>query len=100
MTQQYSAEYGFDWRLITALMFQESQFNPKANSYAGAQGLMQMIPATAELMGVSDINNPESSIDGGVRYLNYLRTKFEDSILLQDQDVVYTRVLQRRLWQG
>ena len=85
MTQQYSAEYGFDWRLITALMFQESQFNPKANSYAGAQGLMQMIPATAELMGVSDINNPESSIDGGVRYLNYLRTKFEDSILLQDR---------------
>lgn len=85
MTQQYSAEYGFDWRLITALMFQESQFNPEANSYAGAQGLMQMIPATAELMGVSDINNPESSIDGGVRYLNYLRTKFEDSILLQDR---------------
>lgn len=85
MTQQYSAEYGFDWRLITALMFQESQFNPEANSYAGAQGLMQMIPATAELMGVSDINNPESSIDGGVRYLNYLRTKFEDAILLQDR---------------
>lgn len=85
MTQQYSAEYGFDWRLITALMFQESQFNPEANSYAGAQGLMQMIPATAELMGVSDINNPESSIDGGVRYLNYLRTKFEDTILLQDR---------------
>lgn len=85
MTQQYSAEYGFDWRLITALMFQESQFNPEANSYAGAQGLMQMIPATAELMGVNDINNPESSIDGGVRYLNYLRTKFEDSIVLQDR---------------
>ncbi len=85
MTQQYSAEYGFDWRLITALMFQESKFNPEANSYAGAQGLMQMIPATAELMGVSDINNPESSIDGGVRYLNYLRTKFEDSIVLQDR---------------
>ena len=85
MTQHYSEEYGFDWRMITALMFQESQFNPEANSYAGAQGLMQMIPATAELMGVSDINNPESSIDGGVRYLNYLRTKFEDSILLQDR---------------
>lgn len=85
MTQHYSTEYGFDWRLITALMFQESQFNPKANSNAGAQGLMQMIPATAELMGVSDINNPESSIDGGVRYLNYLRTKFEESILIQDR---------------
>ena len=85
MTQKYSAEYGFDWRLITALMFQESQFDPKANSYAGAQGLMQMIPATAEFMGVSNLNNPKSSIDGGVRYLNYLRSRFEDSILLQDR---------------
>ena len=85
MTQKYSAEYGFDWRLITALMFQESQFDPKANSYAGAQGLMQMIPATAEFMGVSDLSNPRKSINGGVRYLNYLRSRFEDSILLQDR---------------
>lgn len=85
MTQRYSAEYGFDWRLITALMFQESQFNPEANSYAGAQGLMQLIPATAELMGVSDTNNPESSINAGIRYLDYLRTKFEASLLLEDR---------------
>jgi peptidoglycan lytic transglycosylase F len=85
MTQHYSAEYGFDWRLITALMFQESQFNPEANSYAGAQGLMQLIPATADFMGVSDTNNPESSIDAGVRYLDYLRTKFENTLLLEDR---------------
>lgn len=85
MTQRYSEEYGFDWRLITALMFQESQFNPTANSYAGAEGLMQLIPATAELMGVSDVHNPESSIDGGIRYLNYLRAKFEESVPLEDR---------------
>ncbi len=85
MTQRYSEEYGFDWRLITALMFQESQFNPYANSSAGAEGLMQLIPATAELMGVSDVHNPESSIDGGIRYLNYLRAKFEESVSLEDR---------------
>ncbi len=85
MTQRYSEEYGFDWRLITALMFQESQFNPYANSSAGAEGLMQLIPATAEFMGVSDAHNPESSIDGGIRYLNYLRTKFEESVPLEDR---------------
>jgi peptidoglycan lytic transglycosylase F len=85
MTQQYSEKYGFDWRLITALMFQESQFNPDAYSYAGAEGLMQLIPATAELMGVSDTSNPETSINAGVRYLHYLRAKFEDSILLEDR---------------
>lgn len=85
VTQRYSNEYGFDWRLITALMFQESRFNPTATSYAGAEGLMQLIPATAELMGVSDTNNAESSIDAGIRYLNYLRGKFEEELLLQDR---------------
>lgn len=85
VTQQYSNEYGFDWRLITALMFQESQFNPQASSYAGAEGLMQLIPATAELMGVSDTSNAESSINAGIRYLNYLRGKFENELLLEDR---------------
>jgi len=85
VTQHYADKYGFDWRLITALMFQESQFNPEAYSYAGAEGLMQLIPATAELMGVSDARNAESSIYAGVRYLNYLRGKFEESLLLQDR---------------
>jgi peptidoglycan lytic transglycosylase F len=85
VTQHYADKYGFDWRLITALMFQESQFDPKAYSYAGAEGLMQLIPATAELMGVSDTQNAESSIYAGVRYLNYLRGKFEESLLLRDR---------------
>lgn len=85
LTQEYSAEYGFDWRLITALMYQESQFNPQAFSYAGAEGLMQLIPATAELMGVSDTHNPDNSIDAGIRYLNYLRGKFEEALQLEDR---------------
>ncbi|HIF50634.1 MAG TPA: transporter substrate-binding domain-containing protein [Thiotrichaceae bacterium] len=85
VTQHYADKYGFDWRLITALMFQESQFDPKASSYAGAKGLMQLIPATAKLMGIKDSNNAESSIYAGVRYLNYLRGKFEDALLLQDR---------------
>lgn len=85
VTKSYSEEYGFDWRLITALMFQESQFNPAAYSYAGAEGLMQLIPATAELMGVSDTTDAESSINAGIRYLNYLRGKFEEDLLLEDR---------------
>ena len=85
VTQHYADKYGFDWRLITALMFQESQFDPKASSYAGAKGLMQLIPATAKLMGIKDSNNAESSIYAGVRYLNYLRGKFEDALLLEDR---------------
>jgi membrane-bound lytic murein transglycosylase F len=85
VTKNYSEEYGFDWRLITALMFQESQFNPTAYSYAGAEGLMQLIPATAELMGVSDTSNAESSINAGIRYLDYLRGKFEQDLSLENR---------------
>lgn len=85
VTKEYSEEYGFDWRLVTALMFQESQFNPTAYSYAGAEGLMQLIPATAELMGVSDTSNAESSINAGIRYLDYLRAKFEEDLSLEDR---------------
>ena len=61
-------------------MFQESQFNPNANSYAGAKGVMQLTKLTAELLGVRDTKNVEKSIDAGVRYLSQLREKFDNSI--------------------
>ena len=85
MTKHYSSKYGFDWRLITALMFQESKFLPNANSYSGAKGVMQIIGTTAKLMGLRDAKNVEKSIDAGVRYLSYLRSKFDNSILLHDR---------------
>ncbi len=85
--QKYASQYAFDWRLITALMFQESQFNPAALSHKGAEGLMQLIPETADFMGVSlnESRNPETSINAGVRYLNYIRDQFEDTLLLEDR---------------
>jgi len=85
VTKHYSEQYGFDWRLITALMFQESRFNPNANSYAGAKGVMQFTKATAKFMGLSDTKNVEKSINAGVRYLSHLRGKFDNSILLHDR---------------
>ena len=66
-------------------MFQESRFNPNANSYAGAKGVMQLTKTTAELMGLNDVKNVEESINAGVRYLSNLRDKFDDSILLHDR---------------
>ena len=85
VTKYYSKKYGFDWRLITALMFQESRFNPNANSYAGAKGVMQLTKTTAELMGLNDVKNDQESINAGIRYLSYLRDKFDDSIFLHDR---------------
>lgn len=85
IVHKYAEQYGFDWRLITAQMYQESRFNPAAVSYAGAEGLMQMIPETAELLGIENLNDPDASIHGGIRYLAYLRDKFEDELLMEDR---------------
>ena len=71
-------KYGFDWRLITAMIYQESHFNPRARSYTGVRGLMQVTQATAREMGIKSRMNPKSSIQAGVRYLARLRDQFDD----------------------
>ncbi len=72
-----STKIDWDWRLLASQVYQESRFNPSAVSWAGAVGLMQMMPATAKEFGVQWRSNPEQSLQGGVRYLNYLLDRFE-----------------------
>jgi membrane-bound lytic murein transglycosylase F len=67
--EQAAAEYGFDWRLLAALGYQESHWDPAAVSPTGVRGLMMLTLRTAEAMGVSDREDPEESILGGARYL-------------------------------
>ena len=85
IVHKYADNYGFDWRLIVAQMYQESRFNPRAISEAGAEGLMQIMPTTARMVGIDDLNNPEDSIGGGVRYMHYLKNRFEDSLSVEDR---------------
>ena len=70
--------YGFDWRLVAAVMYQESHFDPDAASHTGVRGLMQLTRDTARLVGVDNRLNPEQSIVGGVKYLNLLYNRFAD----------------------
>ena len=76
--EKESKKYNFDWRLIAAVIYQESQFNPNAISYTGVRGLMQLTMPTADEMGIANRLNPEESIKGGIKYLHKLYNKFED----------------------
>ncbi|MGO2357059.1 MAG: transglycosylase SLT domain-containing protein [Mesonia sp.] len=67
---------GWDWRLLSSLVYQESRFKPTEKSWAGAGGLMQVMPATAKDLGIDDIHNPSENLKAGVLYLEQMRDKF------------------------
>jgi membrane-bound lytic murein transglycosylase F len=80
LVRKYSNRFGFDWRLITAQMYQESGFDPKAKSHTGATGLMQLMPRTASSVGVKDIKDPAGNINGAVKYMSWLRDRFDSGL--------------------
>jgi membrane-bound lytic murein transglycosylase F len=72
LIQENAKSLGWDWRLLAAVVYKESAFDTTALSYAGAQGLLQLMPVTLERFGVTNPNDPAESLRGGVRYLQYL----------------------------
>lgn len=72
--------HGIDPRLVAAVARRESAFNPRAVSPVGACGVMQLMPATARFLGVSDVFDPRQNIFGGARYLRTLLDTFEGDL--------------------
>ena len=85
IVQKYAEEFGFDWRLLVAQMYQESRFDPQAKSWAGAVGLMQVLPRTARSLGFTDIRTPEKGIHAGVKHLHWVRERFEPELPVEDR---------------
>lgn len=88
-TNAYAAEiaeasrtHGVDEAIIRAIMHAESAYNPKALSRVGAQGLMQLMPATARRFGVTNAFDPRQNIHGGVQYLAWLLKRFNGDLTL------------------
>jgi soluble lytic murein transglycosylase-like protein len=76
LIQSAAAKYGLDANVLKGLIKQESGFNPNAGSSAGAQGLTQLMPATAASLGVTDVHDPAQAIDGGAHYLKMQLDRF------------------------
>jgi len=77
---QYARQYRIDRNLIKAVITAESCFKVKALSHAGAQGLMQLIPATAKRFGVKNSYKPQQNIRGGTKYLRFLMDRFKGDL--------------------
>ncbi len=82
MIRKASEKYNVDYALIKAVIKAESNFNHRAVSPVGAEGLMQLMPKTAAALQVDDSFHPESNIDGGVRYLRYLLNLYKGNLSL------------------
>jgi len=73
---------GVDPRFIHAVIKQESKYNPKAVSPVGAEGLMQMMPATAERFGLKNPFDPAANVEAGTKYLKWLLKRFDGDVSL------------------
>ncbi len=72
LIKSLAKEYDFDWRLIAAQVNKESQFNPKAKSWAGAKGLLQVMPRTAREVSIKDLEKPENGLRAGIKYMRWI----------------------------
>lgn len=81
LIKEYALTLNWDWRLLAAIIYQESQFKPNRTSWAGAKGLMQLMPATAKRFGVEDATDAKSNLRAGVKYLQWLDGYWSDEIL-------------------
>ncbi|SHJ89808.1 membrane-bound lytic murein transglycosylase F [Tangfeifania diversioriginum] len=90
VVKELAANHGWDWRLVSSIMYEESRFNPEAESWGGAYGLMQLMPNTATALGVTDITEPRENIRGGILMLNWLDEQLLNSIPDSTERIKFT----------
>jgi membrane-bound lytic murein transglycosylase MltF len=89
--KEYGDQYGFDWLALVAQAYQESGLDHNSHSRAGAVGIMQLLPSTAEYVGFSDVTEIEDNIHAGVKYLSYLKEQhFSDPELAEVDRFAFT----------
>jgi len=80
MIKQISRKAEMDWRFVSAVIYQESNFNPEAESWTGAYGLMQILPESADMFRIRDYEDPKNNVEVGVNLLKWLDDQFKPEI--------------------
>jgi len=83
--RRHSAAHGIDWKLMTAVAYTESRFDPRARSKVGAMGLFQLMPVTARSLGVDEPDDPEQNTAAAARYLARLKRRFVGKVPEDEQ---------------
>jgi peptidoglycan lytic transglycosylase F len=84
-----SQSIGWDWRLLASMVYQESRFNSNARSWAGAFGIMQLMPRTAQRFGVNQNSSTLSQIKAGVKLIKWLDMQLDDKISDKDERIKF-----------
>ena len=90
LIRKYAAELGWDWRMLAAVVYQESKFSINSRSHRGARGLMQVMPSTAEHYGIDDLLNPEKNLKAGTRHLKRLQRMFDNAGMDKMEQIKFT----------
>ena len=90
LLKKYASELGWDWRMLAAVVYQESKFSINSRSHRGAKGLMQVMPQTAGKYGITDLVNPEENLKAGTAHLARLQRQFRNKGFSQDELIKFT----------
>ena len=88
--KKYASEIGWDWRMLAAVIYQESRFSINSHSGKGATGLMQVLPATAGYYNIHNLTDPEENIKAGTLHLSRLQNMFRKSGMSQMEKIKFT----------
>ena len=90
LIKEYAGKLGWDWRMLAAVIYQESRFSINSYSGRGAAGLMQVMPSTAEYYGIHDLTDPEENIKAGTMHLDRLQKMFRGQDMNEKEKVLFT----------
>lgn len=88
--RKYARELGWDWRMLAAVVYQESKFSISSKSFRGARGLMQVMPQTGMVYGISDLLDPEQNIKAGTSHLKRLQKLFRNCGISHEELIKFT----------